>query len=158
MRDTQARKPCLRRRAACATRRPANHASADASAGLIETLDGLGALGYGKGMSETRPPKFFRDFVAAHPEVAKAYEALGQAVRQGPLTEREVALVKLALSIGARLEGGAHAHARKALAAGVEPAALEQVTLLAIPTLGFPAAMASRSWVLETTLEKKGEK
>ena len=100
-----------------------------------------------------RPPKFFRQFVQEQPEVAKAYEALGEAVRQGPLSEREVALVKLALSLGARLEGGAHAHARKALAAGVEPAALEQVALLAIPTLGFPCAMAGRAWIRETIEE-----
>lgn len=105
----------------------------------------------------TRPPKFFREFVQRHPEVAKAYESLGEAVRSGPLTEREVALVKLALSIGARLEGGAHAHTRKALAAGIEPEALEQVALLAIPTLGFPAAMASRSWILETFEPKKSD-
>ena len=95
----------------------------------------------------TKPPKFFNDFVKEQPEVAKAYESLGKAVRGGPLTEREVALVKLAMSLGARLEGGAHAHARKALAAGVEPEALEHVALLAIPTLGFPAAMAGRAWV-----------
>lgn len=107
------------------------------------------ARGTSSSMSD-RPPKFFRRFVQEHPEVAKAYEALGEAVRQGPLTEREVALVKLAFSLGARLEGGAHAHARKALAAGVEPEALEQVALLAIPTLGFPAAMAGRAWIRET--------
>jgi alkylhydroperoxidase/carboxymuconolactone decarboxylase family protein YurZ len=87
----------------------------------------------------------------AHPDVARAYDALGDAARKaGPLTEREIALVKLALSMGARLEGGVHAHARKALAAGVEPEALRQTAILALPTLGFPHMMAALSWVDET--------
>ena len=101
-------------------------------------------------MSDAPPPKFFRDFVQAHPAVAEAYQALGEAVRAGPLSEREIALVKLAFSLGARLEGGAHAHARKARAAGVSPKELEQVALLAIPTLGFPAAMAGLAWVRDS--------
>lgn len=97
-----------------------------------------------------KAPKFYREFVKAHSEIARAYEALGEAVRKGPLSEREVALIKLAFSIGARLEGGAHAHARKALAAGIKPEELEQVALLAIPTLGFPAAMAGLAWVRDS--------
>ena len=44
------------------------------------------------------PPKPYRDFVERHPEGAEAYEQLGAAVREaGPLTPREVALVKLAI-------------------------------------------------------------
>ena len=96
-------------------------------------------------------PKRFRDFSRKHPKVARAYEDLGEAVRgAGPLTEREVALVKLALSIGARSEGGAHAHTRKGLGAGVEPDALRHVAILAVPTLGFPHMMAALGWVEET--------
>ncbi|MBM3286189.1 MAG: carboxymuconolactone decarboxylase family protein [Candidatus Eisenbacteria bacterium] len=100
-------------------------------------------------------PKAFRKFQDAHPEVSAAYEALGEAVRRaGPLTGREVALVKLAISIGARLEGAAHAHSRKALAAGIEPEALRQVAILAAPTIGFPPMMAGLGWV-EETIEKR---
>lgn len=95
-----------------------------------------------------RPPKPFRDFASQHPTVAAAYERLGKAVRAaGPLSVREVALVKLAISIGARMEGAAHAHARKALAQGVETAALEHVAILSCPTVGFPAMMMALGWV-----------
>lgn len=94
------------------------------------------------------PPPPFRDFVAAYPEIAAAYQRLGEAVRAvGPLSEREVALVKLAISLGAGLEGAAHAHTRKALAAGIEADALKQVALLSCPTIGFPRMMASLGWV-----------
>lgn len=94
------------------------------------------------------PPKPFRQFTERHPEIAKAYSDLGDAVRAaGPLGEREIALVKLGISLGARLEGAAHAHTRKAVAAGVEPESLRQVALLTCPTLGFPQMMAGLQWV-----------
>jgi alkylhydroperoxidase/carboxymuconolactone decarboxylase family protein YurZ len=95
-----------------------------------------------------RPPKPFEEFSRIHPQVAEAYERLGEAVRAaGPLSEREIALVKLATSIGARMEGAAHAHARKALAQGIEAAALEHVAIMACPTIGFPAMMMALRWV-----------
>ena len=95
-----------------------------------------------------KPPKPFRTFAKTHAGVARAYEQLGEAVRAaGPLSAREVALVKLALSIGARMEGATHAHARKALAAGIEAAALEHVAILGCPTIGFPAMMMALGWV-----------
>lgn len=82
------------------------------------------------------------------PEIVAAYERLGAAVRNaGPLSEREIALVKLAISIGARMEGAAHAHARKAVAAGIAPADLEHVAILSCPTVGFPNMMAALGWV-----------
>jgi alkylhydroperoxidase/carboxymuconolactone decarboxylase family protein YurZ len=94
------------------------------------------------------PPQAFREFAARYPAVVAAYEQLGEQVRAaGPLTPREVALVKLGISIGARMEGATHAHARKALAAGIEPAAVEHVALLACPTIGFPNMMTARGWV-----------
>jgi len=87
-----------------------------------------------------------------HPAVTDAYERLGEAVRAaGPLNEREIALVKLATSIGARMEGAAHAHGRKALAQGIDANALEHVAVLACPTIGFPAMMMALGWVRDVT-------
>ncbi|WP_153557460.1 carboxymuconolactone decarboxylase family protein [Roseimaritima sediminicola] len=89
-----------------------------------------------------------------YPQFMQAYEAMGQAAREaGPLNEREVALVKLAISLGAGLEGAAHSHCRKALEAGCTPDDLRQVALLSAPTIGFPTMMRARSWV-EDVLEK----
>jgi alkylhydroperoxidase/carboxymuconolactone decarboxylase family protein YurZ len=100
------------------------------------------------------PPVPFRRFAERHPEVAEAHRQLGEAVRAaGPLSAREVALVKLAISIGARLEGSTHAHARKARAQGIESAALEQVALLSCPTIGLPAMMMALGWLHDTSAE-----
>jgi 4-carboxymuconolactone decarboxylase len=96
----------------------------------------------------TKPPKFYDQFRATHPAVAQAYQQLGDACRAGgPLDERTAELVKLAMSIAADAEGGAHSHTRRALAAGATREELEHVSLLAITTLGFPRAMRGLAWM-----------
>jgi 4-carboxymuconolactone decarboxylase len=82
------------------------------------------------------------------PEVAAAYDALGDAVHKaGPLDDKSRQLVKLALAIGARLEGAAHSHARRALEMGISPAEIKHVVLLAATTLGFPTTVAAYTWI-----------
>lgn len=95
-----------------------------------------------------RLPKHFVEFTEKYPRVADAYERFGRACHlAGPLDTRTRALVKLAIAIGGRLEGGAHAQIRKALEAGVTQDEIRHVALLALPTIGFPASMAALSWV-----------
>ncbi len=99
-------------------------------------------------------PKPYRQMHTDHPSFMAAYEALGQAAREaGPLSDREVALTKLAISLGAGLEGAAHSHCRKALEAGCTPADLRHVALLSAPTIGFPTMMRCRSWVEDVLAE-----
>ncbi len=93
-------------------------------------------------------PKPYKQMHASNPELMQAYEAFGKAAREaGPLSDREVALVKLAISIGSGLEGAAHSHCRKALEAGCVAADLRHVAILSAPTTGFPAMMRARGWV-----------
>ncbi len=87
-----------------------------------------------------------------HPELYRAYAALGEAcAKAGPIESEAARLVKLALAIGAGSEGAVHSHCRRALAEGVDAATLKQVALLAIPTLGFPRAIAALTWVEDVT-------
>ncbi len=93
-------------------------------------------------------PKRFKKFVQDYPDVATAYEAVGSAVHQaGPLDDKTRALLKLAISTGARLEGAVHSHARKALEAGVTPEEMRHAVILALPTIGLPSMMAALSWI-----------
>lgn len=62
-------------------------------------------------------------------------------------------LVKLSLAIGAQSEGAVHSHVRRALEEDVSPEALEHAAILAIPTVGFPKAMAALSWIEDYTDE-----
>lgn len=102
-------------------------------------------------------PKSYKKMHQDFPEFMQAYESFGKASREaGTLTPREVALVKLAISIGAGLEGGSHSHARKALEAGCQPDDLRHLALLSAPTIGFPTMMRAKSWV-EDVLTKHEE-
>lgn len=95
-----------------------------------------------------QPPKRFQRFQKEYKAVADAYESMGTAVHEaGPLDDKTRALIKLAISTGARLEGAVHAHVRKALEIGVRPEELKQVALLALPTIGLPSMMAALSWI-----------
>jgi alkylhydroperoxidase/carboxymuconolactone decarboxylase family protein YurZ len=96
--------------------------------------------------------KFQEDF----PTVFQAYEALGKSVAEtGPLSKREIALVKLALAAGAKMEGAVHSHTRRALENGLSEAEIRQTVLLGVTTLGFPSMMANLSWVDEVIAEEK---
>jgi 4-carboxymuconolactone decarboxylase len=98
-------------------------------------------------------PKPYKQMHQDHPELMQVYESFGKAARDcGPLSDREVALVKLAISIGSGLEGAAHSHCRKALEAGCQGEDLRHVAILSAPTMGFPSMMRARSWV-EDVLE-----
>jgi AhpD family alkylhydroperoxidase len=93
-------------------------------------------------------PKRYKEFMDNYPAVGDAYEKMGEAVHQtGPLDEKTRALIKLAVSAGARLEGAVHSHARKALNAGCTKEEIRHVALLSLPTIGFPSMMAALSWI-----------
>jgi 4-carboxymuconolactone decarboxylase len=101
-------------------------------------------------------PKRFQKFTQDYPTVAKSYEELGNAVHSvGPLDPKTRALVKLAISVGARLEGAAHSHVRKALDVGVTRDELRHVALLSLPTIGLPSMMAALSWIDDVLLDEK---
>ena len=103
-------------------------------------------------------PKPYKQMHQQQPEFMAAYEAMGKAARQaGPLSDREVALCKLAISLSAGLEGAAHSHCRKALEAGCSADDLRHVALLTAPTIGFPTMMRAKSWV-EDVLAKQETK
>lgn len=93
-------------------------------------------------------PKRFQKFLDTFPVAAHAYEELNQAVHtSGPLDEKTRALIKLAISTGAKLEGAVHSHTRKALKSGCTPEEITHTVMLALPTLGLPSTIAAWSWV-----------
>ena len=96
----------------------------------------------------TELPPTYRRFAERNPAVSTAYERLGDACAQaGPLDSKTRELTKLALAVGARLEGGVHSHVRRALDAGATASEIRHVVTLAVPTLGFPNAAAAFTWI-----------
>lgn len=98
----------------------------------------------------TNLPSFPKQFRTKHPEIWKAFNDLASRCHDGgPLDEKSRRLVKVALCVGAATEGGTHSAVRNARAAGVTQAELDHVAILAISTLGFPAAMRAMAWLTD---------
>jgi alkylhydroperoxidase/carboxymuconolactone decarboxylase family protein YurZ len=100
-------------------------------------------------MSDEQLPRSGAGRVAEeYPEVWQRYQSLGEACAEaGPIRDEQARLVKLALAVGSGSEGAVHSHVRRARAEGIDREALRHVALMAVPTLGFPAAMAALTWI-----------
>ena len=93
-------------------------------------------------------PGRFVDFQKRFPEVFRAYDALGAATAAaGPLDDKNRALVKLGIAVGAQMEGAVHSHTRRAIEAGCSAEEIRHVVLLSTTTMGFPSMMKCLSWV-----------
>ena len=98
-------------------------------------------------MNNKLPPSV-EAFKADHKEVWNAFRELGARCHEaGPLDERTRRLIKVAIAIGAGLEGGTHSAVRNALASGVTPEEINHVAVLTITTLGFPTTMRALTWI-----------
>lgn len=100
-------------------------------------------------------PSSYKRMLEEQKELVAAYERFGEKCAEaGPLDRKTIAMVKLAISCGAGLEGAAHSHVRKALEAGCTKEQLLHVAHLCAPTIGFPPMMRARSWVLDVVENK----
>lgn len=96
-------------------------------------------------MSELPSP--YQDFTQEHPDVLRAYEALGKAAaREGPLDEKTRELVKLGMAAGCGSVSAVQSHTYRALEGGARPEEIEHAIILGVTTLGFPTMMAALSW------------
>ena len=94
--------------------------------------------------------RVYRDFRSEHPDIAAAYDRLGDACRRaGPLTPRDQRLVKLGMAVGLSSEGGVRSHVRRGLEEGMTREELLHAVTIAIPTAGFPATAAAYRWALD---------
>lgn len=104
-------------------------------------------------------PAPYRRFRAEFPEVAAAYDAAGSAAHEaGPLDDRTRQLVKLAMAVGAQLEGATHSHARRALDMGITPEEIKHVVVLALTTIGFPATVSAYTWIGDVLEDELGRR
>lgn len=98
-------------------------------------------------MSENLP-KPFKSFKEEFPTIWEAFQHLGEECHQNvAFDEKTRRLVKLAIAIGAGLEGGTHSAVRQALASGIPFEEIKSVALLAVTTIGFPASMRALTWI-----------
>lgn len=100
-------------------------------------------------MSEFLPPHYLR-VRRRFTGIVEKHDALaGACYDAGPLDPKARHLVKLGIAIGASHQGAVASHVRQALEAGASRDEVEHAALLAVPTVGFPAAAAALSWIDE---------
>jgi 4-carboxymuconolactone decarboxylase len=99
-------------------------------------------------MSQTTDrPSRYRELADRYPDVMRALDGLGTAVRHaGPLDEKTVHLVQLAAAAASRSEGAVHSHTRRAQASGASPQEIRHALIALISTIGFPTVVAALSW------------
>ena len=101
-------------------------------------------------------PKAVNAFGDRHPDLWKAFNELGERCHKAvPLDEKSRRLVKLALSIGAGLEGATHSAVRSALKSGITAEEMDHVAVLAISTLGLPSATRAMTWIADSFRSRK---
>ena len=107
----------------------------------------------------TYRPRIYRDFRRGHPDIAAAYDQLGDACRRaGPLDARGQRLVKIGLAVGLSSEGAVRSHVRRGLDEGLSREELLHAITIAVPTAGFPATAAAYGWALEVLDSDGGTK
>ncbi len=102
-------------------------------------------------------PKTFQQFVRKYPAVWRAHDDLAQACSEaGPLDRKTRELIKVGISVAARLETAAQRHALMALENGASREDIFQTVLMVMTTFEHPTAAAGFQWV-SSALERQGK-
>lgn len=105
----------------------------------------------------SKPPKTYEEFVSRFPGIGEGWEQLHVGAREaGPLDERTLLLVKVAITVGAQREGALHSAVRRARAGGASDDEIEQVIVSAASTIGLPSTVAAWTWARDV-LKKERE-
>jgi alkylhydroperoxidase/carboxymuconolactone decarboxylase family protein YurZ len=105
---------------------------------------------------QERTPKSVQRIQDQHPKIWEAFSELGKRCHEtGPLDEKTRRLVKLGMAIAFRHEGAVHSATRNALKSGATLEELHHVAILAITTVGWPAAFAAMTWINDGSARSK---
>jgi alkylhydroperoxidase/carboxymuconolactone decarboxylase family protein YurZ len=95
-------------------------------------------------------PESLRRFVKSYPAVWSAHERLGiETARAGPLSERDIQLIKLAVSASQGMETSFKTHVEKALRSGASEAEIEHAIVQLLPMIGMGKMMTAMKWYRE---------
>ena len=103
----------------------------------------------------SKAPKVHDEFIQRYPALGEAWDNIREAESSGPLDERTLRLLKVAIAVGSLKEGAVHSSVRKAMAAGISREELQQVVALVASTVGMPSTVAVYSWVMEEVEGRK---
>jgi len=97
-------------------------------------------------------PPSLRAFIRKYPEVWTAHERLGvECARAGPLTSKEIQLIKIAVTGTLMLETSFKTHVQKALRAKATRTEIEHTIIQMLPIVGIGRTMMAMKWYNEAS-------
>ena len=97
-------------------------------------------------------PPTLRSFIRRYPRLWKAHERLGvESMRAGPLDEKQIQLIKLAVAGSLMLETPFKTHVKKAIREKATRAEIEHTIILSLPTVGMGRTMMTMKWYNEVS-------
>jgi 4-carboxymuconolactone decarboxylase len=103
-------------------------------------------------------PARFQEFAQKYPGVMTAYETLAaECHKSGPLNDRDRALVRIGIAVGANSEGLVRSQVRKALDLGFTPEEICHAIMLSLPSIGFAQMMSALTWAESILSDTQGK-
>ena len=95
------------------------------------------------------------EFIERYPKVWSAHETLGLECKQaGPLNEKQIQLIKIAVTGTLALETAFKTHVKKAVEAGASKDEIEHAIIQLLPILGMGRTMMAMKWYQESLRRK----
>ena len=101
-------------------------------------------------------PPSLRAFIRKYPEVWTAHERLGvECARAGPLTSKQIQLIKIAVTASLRLETSFKTHVQKAMRAKAKRTEIEHTIIQMLPIVGIGRTMMAMKWYNEASRKSR---
>ncbi|MGO9643523.1 MAG: carboxymuconolactone decarboxylase family protein [Candidatus Bathyarchaeia archaeon] len=109
-----------------------------------------------KEIDKKRLPSTLRQFIEKYPNVWSAHESLGMECAQaGPLSEKQIQLIKIAVTGSLTLETAFKTHIQKSVQAGTSKREIEHTIIQLLPILGMGRTMMAMKWYQESLKRKR---
>lgn len=106
---------------------------------------------------ELRPT--LRHFIKNYPKVWSAHEKLGiETAKAGPLSAKQIQLIKLSVTGSHMLETAFKTHVRKASGAGATRAEIEHAIIQLLPIVGMGRTLMAMKWYQESLGRRRAKR
>ena len=107
-------------------------------------------------IDKNRLPSTLQEFTKRYPKVWSAHENLGLECKQaGPLSDKQIQLIKIAVTATLTLETPFKTHVKKAVQAGASKHEIEHAIIQLLPIVGMGRTMMAMKWYQESLHRKR---
>ncbi|HXY82482.1 MAG TPA: carboxymuconolactone decarboxylase family protein [Candidatus Saccharimonadales bacterium] len=109
-----------------------------------------------KEIDKKQLPLTLQQFIKKYPRLWSAHESLGmECAHAGPLSEKEIQLIKIAVTGSLTLETAFKTHVQKSARAGASKREIEHTIIQLLPILGMGRTMMAMKWYHESLNRKR---